>query len=73
MDSIADTSPRQLARVAGGLYLINILLGAFAIGIVPAMLGVIECLIVVVSLVLIPWRYVFENFVKRDSDSWGRG
>jgi hypothetical protein len=67
MDSIADTSPRQLARVAGGLYLINILLGAFAIGIVPAML------IVVVSLVLIPWRYVFENFVKRDSDSWGRG
>jgi hypothetical protein len=38
-----------------------------------AVLGVIECLIVVVSLVLIPWRYVFENFVKRDSDSWGRG
>src|ERR671928_237977 len=33
MDSIADTSPRQLARMAGALYLINILGGAFAIGI----------------------------------------
>src|ERR687886_2791918 len=40
MDSIADTSPRQLARMAGILYLINILGGAFAIGIVPAMLVV---------------------------------
>src|ERR671928_224853 len=40
MDSIADTSPRQLARMAGALYLINILGGAFAIGIVPAMLVV---------------------------------
>src|ERR687884_616740 len=40
MDSIADTSPRQLARMAGALYLINILAGAFAIGIVPAMLVV---------------------------------
>src|SRR3979411_2493889 len=40
MDSIADTSPRQLARIAGALYLINIVLGAFAIGIVPAMLVV---------------------------------
>src|SRR5919206_2840768 len=40
MDSIADTSPRQLARTAGALYLINILGGAFAIGIVPAMLVV---------------------------------
>jgi hypothetical protein len=29
-------SPRQLARVAGGLYLINILGGAFALGYVPA-------------------------------------
>ena len=40
MDSIADTSPRQLARIAGALYLMNILGGAFAIGIVPAMLVV---------------------------------
>src|ERR671927_659312 len=40
MDSIADTSPRHLARMAGALYLINILGGAFAIGIVPAMLVV---------------------------------
>src|SRR5919204_119040 len=40
MDSIADTSPRQLARMAGALYLLNILGGAFAIGIVPAMLVV---------------------------------
>jgi hypothetical protein len=38
MDSIADTSPRQLARIAGALYLVNILGGAFAIGVVPAML-----------------------------------
>ena len=40
MDSIADTSPRRLARIAGALYLINIVLGAFAIGIVPAMIVV---------------------------------
>jgi Domain of unknown function (DUF4386) len=38
MDSIAGASPRQLARTAGALYLVNIVLGAFAIGIVPAML-----------------------------------
>src|SRR4030088_2171165 len=37
MDSITGTAPRQLARMAGALYLINIVLGAFAIGIVPAM------------------------------------
>jgi hypothetical protein len=37
MDSaVSDTSPRRLARIAGGLYLINILGGAFAIGVVPA-------------------------------------
>src|SRR5947209_7457042 len=36
IDSIAGAGPRQLARTAGVLYLINILLGAFAIGIVPA-------------------------------------
>jgi hypothetical protein len=40
MDSIADTSPRRLARMAGALYLINIVLGAFAISIVPAMIVV---------------------------------
>jgi hypothetical protein len=38
-DSLADTSPRQLARIAGALYLVNIVLGAFAIGAVPAVLG----------------------------------
>jgi hypothetical protein len=31
-------SPRRLARTAGALYLVNIVLGAFAIGLVPAML-----------------------------------
>jgi hypothetical protein len=40
MDFSADTSPRQLARIAGALYLINILGGAFAIGFVPATLVV---------------------------------
>ena len=40
MDSIVDGSPRRLARMAGALYLINILGGAFAITIVPAMLVV---------------------------------
>src|SRR4030088_2147649 len=38
MDSVADTSPKQLARMAGVLYLINIVGGAFAITIVPTML-----------------------------------
>src|ERR671927_1742637 len=40
MDSIADTSPRRLARIAGALYLVNIVLGAFAIGVVPAIIAV---------------------------------
>jgi hypothetical protein len=41
MDSIADTtSPRPLARIAGALYLVNIVLGAFAIGVVPAIIPV---------------------------------
>ena len=40
IDSIGETSPRRLARMAGLLYLINIIGGAFAIGIVPAMLVV---------------------------------
>ena len=40
MDFIAGASPRQLARIAGALYLINIVGGAFAIGVVQAMLVV---------------------------------
>jgi len=38
MDSITGLSPRQLARTAGALYLINIVFGAFALGVVPAIL-----------------------------------
>ena len=38
MDSITGASPRQLARTAGALYLINIVFGAFSIGVVPAIL-----------------------------------
>ena len=34
MDAVADTSPRRLARIAGALYLINIVGGAFALGFV---------------------------------------
>ena len=33
---MTEASPRRLARMAGGLYLINIVLGFFAIGFVPA-------------------------------------
>ena len=40
MDRIAAASPRQLARVAGGLYLLNILGGFFAIGLVPTITAV---------------------------------
>jgi hypothetical protein len=40
MDSITGASPRRLARAAGALYLVNIVLGGFGIGIVPAMLVV---------------------------------
>jgi Domain of unknown function (DUF4386) len=40
MDSLTGASPRQLARAAGALYLINIVGGAFAITVVPAMLVV---------------------------------
>jgi hypothetical protein len=40
MDSVTGASPRQLARTAGALYLINIVGGAFAIGLVPALLVV---------------------------------
>ena len=35
-ERMTDASPRRLARIAGGLYLINIVAGAFAIGYVPA-------------------------------------
>jgi hypothetical protein len=38
IDSITNVSPPRLARIAGGLYLINIVLGAFAIGVVPTLL-----------------------------------
>src|SRR5256884_6191065 len=40
MESIEGASPRRLARMAGALYLMNIILGAFTIGVVPAMLVV---------------------------------
>jgi hypothetical protein len=35
---VAGASPRRLARLAGALYLVNIIGGAFAIGVVPALL-----------------------------------
>jgi hypothetical protein len=38
MDVIAGASPRQLARTAGALYLVNIVFGAFGLGVVPAIL-----------------------------------
>src|SRR6478672_7291307 len=40
MDSLLDIAPRQLARMAGALYLINIVGGAFAIGFVRSALVV---------------------------------
>jgi Domain of unknown function (DUF4386) len=40
MDFIAGASPRQLARTAGALYLVNIVFGAFALGVVPSILVV---------------------------------
>src|SRR5215210_7522081 len=40
MEPLAGASPRQLARIAGGLYLLNIVAGFFAIGVVPAILVV---------------------------------
>jgi hypothetical protein len=39
-DHPAAASPRRLARIAGGLYLLNIVAGMFAIGVVPALLFV---------------------------------
>jgi uncharacterized protein DUF4386 len=38
MDSTTGASPRQLGRIAGALYLINVVCGAFAIGYVQATL-----------------------------------
>jgi len=40
IEPVAAVSPRQLARIAGGLYLLNIVAGFFAIGVVPAILVV---------------------------------
>jgi Domain of unknown function (DUF4386) len=40
MERVTDTSPRQLARIAGVFYLINIIAGGFAIGLVRAALVV---------------------------------
>jgi len=40
IDFIAGASPRRLARIGGGLYLVNILAGAFSIGVVPSLLVV---------------------------------
>jgi hypothetical protein len=31
-----------------------------------------ECLLIVVYLFLIPWRYVFETFVRAPSEPWRR-
>src|SRR5215210_5008763 len=42
MDTVTGASPRQLARMAGALYLINIVGGAFAIGFVRALLFVLD-------------------------------
>jgi hypothetical protein len=41
MDWIAGASPRQLARIAGSLYFLNIVFGFFAIGYVPGALLVV--------------------------------
>lgn len=40
MDFLVGASPRQMARMFGGLYLINIVFGAFALGVVPSILTV---------------------------------
>jgi hypothetical protein len=39
IDFAAGASPRRLARMAGALYLVNIVAGAFSIGVVPAILN----------------------------------
>lgn len=40
MDVMTGVSPRQMARTFGALYLVNIVLGAFALGVVPSILVV---------------------------------
>jgi hypothetical protein len=40
MERMSSLSPSQMARIAGALYLVNILLGAFAIGVVSAVVVV---------------------------------
>ncbi len=32
----------------------------------------IECLMAVIFLVIIPWRYVFDHYVRKAADPWGR-
>jgi hypothetical protein len=29
-----------------------------------------ECLMAIIFLVVVPWRYVFENYVKKGADRW---
>src|SRR3954447_2637274 len=41
-EPVVGASPRRLARIAGALYLINIVGGAFAIGVVQARLFAID-------------------------------
>jgi hypothetical protein len=45
MDSVTGASRRQLARIAGALYLINVVGGAFAIGWKrsPVVAPIVEC------------------------------
>lgn len=38
MDVMTGASPRQMARTFGALYLVNIIFGAFALGVVPSVL-----------------------------------
>jgi formate/nitrite transporter FocA (FNT family) len=70
MDSLGDSSPRQLARIAGALYLINILGGAFAITIAPAMLVVemtIESSLVLPMIACAGMRFPFAGLRRSSS------
>jgi hypothetical protein len=29
-----------------------------------------ECLMAIIFLVVVPWRYVFDNYVKKGADRW---
>ena len=31
-----------------------------------------ECLLAVIFVVIMPWRYVFDHYVKKAGDRWGR-